>query len=221
MPPIATALYQKFGFDVISSDGPVRGRNYFWSVSHTQVVHSGRQQLIAPFMSQFGRDLFPRLDLPRRIFLSRRGTRSLLNEGEVEALLSARGFTKIYAEDLTLDEQFALWREATDVVAIHGAGMAPMQYRSPDAPTFRLVELAPVGWMTRWFGIMCEQVGGKYIGVRARSLPEYIDALYDPAPFLNRCDDDFAIDPRSLEVALETIAKDSGRQCAVELYAAQ
>jgi hypothetical protein len=218
LPAIASALYQKFGFDVISTDGPVRGRNYFWSVTHTQVVHSGRQQLIAPFMAKFGQNLVPRLDLPPRIFLSRRGTRSLLNEGEIETLLSARGFIKVYAEDLTLDEQFAMWRQATDVVAIHGAGMAPMQYRPHDAPALRLVELAPVGLMTRWFGLMCEQVGGKYIAVRARILPQYVEALYNPAPFLKNCDDNFAIDPRSLEVALETIAKGEPTGCATELF---
>jgi len=57
--------------------------------------------------------------------------------------------------------------------------------------------------MTRWFGIMCEQVGGKYIAVRGRLKPEYIAGLYSAEPFLSYCHDEFEIDPRSLKVALE------------------
>jgi len=68
MPSAAFALYRQFGFDVISTDGPIRGRNFGWSVSHIEVVPSGRPQLIAPFMSKHDCDaevflpsIFPRM----------------------------------------------------------------------------------------------------------------------------------------------------------------
>jgi hypothetical protein len=207
MPKIAFDLYKQFGFDVVSTDGVVRGRNFGWQVSHGQVIASYRPQLIAPFMSQHDNDsaVFPSFDLPRRVFISRRGARSLSNEEEIEKLLSDRGFTKLYAEDLSVPQQFALFRQADQVVGIHGAGLAPLEYRSPSKPGFRLIELAPVGIVTRWFGIMCEQVGGKYIAVRGRVKPEYIRGLYAEEFFEEYCNDNFEIDPKSLRVALEMI----------------
>jgi hypothetical protein len=59
--------------------------------------------------------------------------------------------------------------------------------------------------MTRWFGMMCEQVGGKYIAVRGRLKPEYINDLYGPDFSERYCNDDFEIDPKSLEIALKMI----------------
>jgi hypothetical protein len=207
MPKIAFDLYKQFGFQMVSTDGPVRGRNFGWEVSHTQVVASGRPQLIAPFMAERDSDsvVFPSFDLPRKVFLSRRGTRSLSNEPEIQKLLSKRGFTKVYAEDLSVPRQFALFRQAEQIVGIHGAGLAPLEYRSPSKPGLHLIELAPVGIMTRWFGMMCEQVGGKYVAVRGRLKPEYIHGLYAEEFFEKYCNDNFEIDPKSLEVAFDII----------------
>jgi Glycosyltransferase 61 len=218
MPRVALDLYQQFGFDVVSTDGPVKGRNFHWEVSDRQVVSSGRPQLIAPFMSRHDEDpaVFPSFDLPAKVFLARRGTRSLLNEGEIEELLAQDGFSKVYAEDLSVPQQFALFRQAEHVVAIHGAGLAPLEYRSPSKPGMRLIELAPPGIMTRWFGIMCEQVGGKYIAVRGRLKPEYVSDFYAPTFSEKYCNDDFEIDPKSLEVALEMIESTQSRAFAVE-----
>jgi hypothetical protein len=138
MPRAAFALYRQFGFDVISTDGPIRGRNFGWSVSHIEVVPSGRPQLIAPFMSKHDCDaeVFPSFDLPANVFLPRRGTRSLTNEAEIYSLLSAQGFEKVYSEDLTVPQQFALLRQADRIVAVHGAGLAPLEYRSSTRPPF-------------------------------------------------------------------------------------
>jgi len=213
MPQQAADLYGQFGFEILSTDGPVRGRQLHWSVSHRQVVPSARRQLIAEFMREHDSDpvAFPTFELPRKVFLARRGSRSLSNEREVETVLSDHGFVKVYAEGLTVPQQFALFRQATDVVGIHGAGLAPMQYRSPSAPPLIFVELAPAGIVTRWFGIMCEQVGGHYIAVRVRIKPEYVEGLYADEPFLSYCNDRFEVDPRSVDVALEMIASQAGR----------
>jgi hypothetical protein len=210
MPRAAFDLYRQFGFEVVSTDGAINGRNFGWSVSHIEVVPSGRRQLIGGFMSRHQDDaaVFPSFDLPAKVFLSRRGTRSLTNEAEIDDVLSARGFSKVYAEDLGVPEQFALLRQADEVVAIHGAGLAPLQYRSLSRRPIRLIELAPAGIVTRWFGIMCEQVGGKYIAVRGRLKPEYVEGLYASEPFEKYCDDNFHVDPKSLEVAFDMIGTD-------------
>jgi len=62
---------------------------------------------------------------PRRLYLSRRGvaTRQVANEEAVMALLKPHGFAAIRSEQLSLSEQIALFREATHIVAPHGASL--------------------------------------------------------------------------------------------------
>ncbi|MCS5697553.1 glycosyltransferase family 61 protein [Cyanobium sp. FGCU-52] len=63
--------------------------------------------------------------LPRRLYLSRGGapTRRVANEDEVLALLEPHGFVAVRCEQLSLSEQIALFRDATHIVAPHGAGL--------------------------------------------------------------------------------------------------
>lgn len=68
-----------------------------------------------------------RASRPRdKIFIARRGARSLLNQGEVERLLAARGYEAVFMEDHPVAEQLGIAASARHVVAIHGAGMASL-----------------------------------------------------------------------------------------------
>jgi Glycosyltransferase 61 len=63
---------------------------------------------------------------PDRIFLSREGTgttRTLVDQGAVETILTERGFTKVRTEDMPLREQIRLFANARRIVAPHGAGL--------------------------------------------------------------------------------------------------
>jgi len=197
MPAITVDLYRLFNFDTIATDGPVTGRQCKWEVSHWETVNCGRKILVPDDQD------FPTCDTPKKLFISRRDYRTISNEAEVEAALP--GFTKVYTEDLSAAEQFALFQNATHVVAVHGAGLAPMQYRPRSAPPLRLVEIAPAGMVTRWFAIMCDQIGGRYIQVRGRFKPEYIHDLYGSEPYVKYTNDSFEVDPKSLKIALEMI----------------
>jgi capsular polysaccharide biosynthesis protein len=50
-------------------------------------------------------------------------TRQVANEEAVMALLKPHGFAAIRSEQLSLSEQIALFREATHIVAPHGASL--------------------------------------------------------------------------------------------------
>ena len=65
------------------------------------------------------------MELPRRLWLSRRGvaSRGVVNEEEVLELLLPHGFVSVQTETLSLAEQIALFRGATHVVAPHGASL--------------------------------------------------------------------------------------------------
>jgi Glycosyltransferase 61 len=78
---------------------------------------------------------------PVRIFLIRTSGshRFLENEDEVFNTLSPYKFIKVDAASLTLDQQVKLFQSATDVVAVHGAGITNVIFRK-DQP-LRILEL--------------------------------------------------------------------------------
>ena len=81
---------------------------------------------ISRLADQLGRAVAAPADpMPQRLYLSRRGvpTRQVANEAEVLALLEPHGFVAVQSERLRLVEQIALFRNATHIVAPHGASL--------------------------------------------------------------------------------------------------
>jgi len=68
--------------------------------------------------------------MPRRVFVSRRGARSrrIANEAEVSSYLEPYGFSTIQLEKLSLSEQIRLFRDATHVIGVHGAGFTNLMH---------------------------------------------------------------------------------------------
>lgn len=147
----------------------------------------------------------PRPDLPRHLFLARRGTRSISNQAEIEAVLAPRGFVTLCPEDLSPADQFQLFNAAETIVGVHGAGLAPLLYRHPGAPLRHLVEILPCGHMTDFYRLMAQQVECRWTGVRGRLKPEYVRPAYELTANIYRQHslDTFEIDPVSLERALD------------------
>lgn len=145
-------------------------------------------------------------DHPDKVFLSRKDTRNLENEAEAEAFLAARGYVKIYPEDLSAAEQMRLFEHASSIVAIHGAGLAPLIYLSDAAKLKQLIEIFPCGHMTDVFRVMAHQVGCNWIGVRGKIKPEHVKPAYDlDQPFLEYSLQSFEVDLASLELAFEMV----------------
>lgn len=143
-----------------------------------------------------------------RLFLSRRGNRTLENEREIVAFLEARGFAVLYPEDLSAAEQIQLFQEADDIVGIHGAGLAPLLYRPEEAASATLIELQPVGLGTTFFREIAHQSDVYWTGVRGRMKSRYVPAIYrDAQPFTEYSNDSFTVDPASLELALALAAE--------------
>lgn len=141
-------------------------------------------------------------DLPRRVFLSRRKTRTLENESEIEAFLVDWGFTKVYAEDFSVADQLRLFQDAEMIVAVHGAALAPLLYVPKDGHLKHLVELMPCGHMTNVYRIVCAHVNVSWIGVRGRLKPEYVHPAYDlTTPFKKYSLDSFEVDPQAIATA--------------------
>jgi hypothetical protein len=144
-------------------------------------------------------------DLPKRAFISRRDSRRLINEGEVANHLTTLGYVKIYAEDLSVIDQFRLYDTAEEIVAIHGAGLAPLLYRSDRTRPLSIVELFPPGHVTFVWRVLAHQTGCDWMGVRGHLRKEHIEGLYDlKRPFTRYSTQDFTVDTTSIDEALET-----------------
>jgi glycosyl transferase family 61 len=85
-----------------------------------------------------------------KVFIARRGARSLTNHSDVERLLTAHGYTTVYMEDFSIIDQVSIGAHARHVVAIHGAGMAFLVLNRSVESIIELfpphVYHAPVGW---------------------------------------------------------------------------
>jgi hypothetical protein len=106
----------------------------------------------------------------RRLFLtrSRHRSRHLENEREVRGGLASLGFEAVDTEDLSLNEQIALFAEASSVVAVHGAGLANLIFRI-GAP-LRLTELFSSDYIAPQFAWLAKEFGFHYDAIVGSAL---------------------------------------------------
>jgi hypothetical protein len=206
IPTYIRQLYQFWGLQIITTDGDIRGKFVEFEITPFQCLRSAAPNLIQQLIAKtpaYQELLQHPEQLPEKVFLSRRDTRKLTNEAMVEECLASHGFQKLYPENLTVPQQLALFIHATDMVAVHGAGMGPLLYRSPGRSPLRLVEILSPGHMTKFYRGVAHQIGARWVGVRGRLEAKQIQAAYDfNQPFLTYSLDDFYVDLDSLELAL-------------------
>ena len=131
---------RELGFPILTTNDRVRGSFVEFTPISGELIHGSSREWLSPHMSMI-RSIAGRQspDLPRRFFLDRRKGRHLLNGDAVRQELLRRGFVTVYPEDLSLQDQLSLFMGAEDIVAIHGAGLAPILYRTPEDGPFRFV----------------------------------------------------------------------------------
>lgn len=165
---------------------------------------------VSPVAARLKDKTIPVRDSPKKLFLSRKSTRSLDNEGDITNLLSTRGFQKVYMEDLSPDLQISYALNADEIVAIHGAALAPILYRDHTHAPIKLVELFPVGHLTNVYRAVVAAQGGHWCGARGHIGKKNIDHIYRlGAPYMRHSLDSFSIDPASVQIALDRVQSGS------------
>jgi hypothetical protein len=193
-----------FGFEAVCSDDAFEGENILFEADPWTGIRPARAGWVQGPMVQRPLDVAFQgaKPLPRRVFLPRRQTRALENQAEIETFLAGLGFVTIYPEDLPVADQFRLFHEAEVIVAVHGAGLAPLLYLRPDRRLKQLIEIQPCGHMTDVYRVMADQLGLAWIGVRGRIKPEYVSPAYDfSKEFRAFSLDSFCLDIKALEQA--------------------
>lgn len=132
----------------------------------------------------------------RRIYISRAlaSRRRLLNEEAVVACLSKFGFSVVHAENLTLREQIAQFRDAEWIVGPHGAGFTNMLFaRHVNVMEF-LGDFGPSSW---YFRRLASTLGRTHYFLTAEQKKKNADMM---------------VDVTKLEEALKTLGLSSGNE---------
>ncbi len=97
----------------------------------------------------------------QRLYLSRADApgRRIVNEGDLEALLSRYGYGSVTLSGRTVADQAALFRSASHVIGMHGAGFTNIVFSNPGAC---LVEIFADTYGTLAFWVLAATTGKPY-----------------------------------------------------------
>lgn len=211
LPAHVQSLFSELGFRFLLTDASVSGQICRYELDSLTCLRSDLSTLIKKSLMQTD---FPNVLLnantnqPKKIFISRRDTRCLINENETEVFLEKRGYKKLYLEDYSVIEQLAIVSLADSIIGIHGAALGPLIFRTLfNKDPLKLVELFTPAHMSNIYRIIMHQIGGKWIGVRGKVWPKLIEQAYECKIEKVRQYSllDFEICLDSLELAMEKI----------------
>ena len=146
-------------------------------------------------------DLAPRRP-PRRLLVSRRDSpfRRIRNEAQLAGLLEPLGFEVIVPGDLSFEEQIAAFRDATHVIAPHGAGLTNILWCAPGT---HVLEVFHPHYGTWAYAMLKDVLELNYASLVARDADSALPAFNDPTlprelrvPHAGR---DMWVDPDELE----------------------
>jgi capsular polysaccharide biosynthesis protein len=212
MPGYIRELADFLGLTCIYTDRDVTGEGVRYAFEHWTVVRVGTGALLRdprynPVAAALrdGR-IEKKPGAAKRLFVARKDTRAIINQDEIESLLHPQGFVTVYPEKLTVDQEIRIFIDADEVVAVHGAGLAPIIYRDPVPDLFKLVEINPVGHITDFYRAMLADLNGKWVGVRGYMEPDQVDEIYRlEQPYMKHSLRNFRVDPASVQAAMDTV----------------
>lgn len=140
----------------------------------------------------------------RRLFISRADTtgRGLANFDELMPAFHRHGFEVVELSGMTFDAQVALFREASHVVGVHGAGLTNILFAPRDCA---VLEILPPLVATRAYWILASAIGQRYSAVIAD------DATGIPRPDYKTWVHDYLNNGRDIRVPVQRLDAALGR----------
>lgn len=98
---------------------------------------------------------------PEKIYISRAKAkkRNIINEKELAELLIKKGFTTIYSEDLSINQQIELFYNAKIIVAPHGAGLSNLVFSQKN---LKVIEIMQPDYLQSCFEVISAIIGCEY-----------------------------------------------------------
>jgi hypothetical protein len=146
---------------------------------------------------------------PERIFISRKKSRTLINEEEIATFLKKEGYEKLYFENIPLNLQWSVMRNATDIVSIHGAALGALAFNNQWLHTdtgskqpFRLTELFGAGFVVDCFRRYTAVLKGSWAACRGKISENIIRDIDKKGLNMAHAFEPFEINIESLKKAL-------------------
>lgn len=138
----------------------------------------------------------------KRVFIGRKGTRNITNEPEVEALLKEYGFTKVYYEDIPMEQQWLISKQAEVIVGIHGAAFGALMFNRAKV---KVIEIFHPGYVVRSIRNITACVGGTWCGITGKLPDPFSEAAIaaNPREFAEAA---MTVDVQSIKMALDYMA---------------
>ncbi|MDY6804394.1 MAG: tetratricopeptide repeat protein [Cyanobacteriota bacterium] len=162
---------------------------------------------LQPWGLNFLRNLFltPKVrskkGFPERIYISREKAkyRRVLNEGEVQELLSEYGFITVSPESMSLENQIALFAAAKTIVAPHGSGLTNIIFCQPGT---KIIEFVAPHYLRYYYWGISQQLGLEHYYLPGEAFSCYpLRQLMYSSPLA----EDILINLKSLKKAIESL----------------
>jgi len=165
----AKAMEMKYVQDYLAFDNVFENRQVIFQPNDTYVRITKEAHFVK--RSRFNnaelmgviRLLQSKVDAPQgeeRIFLTRRGYRSLSNAPEIETIAESHGFRIVDTNGMSLVEQIRLFAQTRYLIGIHGAGLANMLFRY--GKPLSVFELFPANKIPAHYWQLAQGMGFNY-----------------------------------------------------------
>jgi hypothetical protein len=198
-------IHRILGIPVILSDARVEAQ--IVNVSHESCLTN---VALLPEIFRDRRLGDPIADLPEKVFIARKTTRFLLNDAEISQLLESRGFRKYYFEEIPVAQQWQIVANARQIVAVHGAALASLAFnqrglthKPGDRRGLQLIELFSPGYQVDLYRRFAAVLNAHWCAVRGKITPQVVRDLDEKGLARSHEKSPFAIDPGTLEMALD------------------
>ena len=205
-------FFESMGLKILATNKQVVAPQISFEYGSTNTISVLVQSFLAKNRNEIDERMLANSEpVGNKIFLNRRGARELSNGAEICSMLEEIGYTTIYAEDQSLEQQMRTIRSASDIVALHGAALWPIGYRTKGDGIFRLTEIFHPAHVVPFFKHLCESLPMSYLEVKAGLTKGMVPDIYNSVPhdatFTQRhAADPFWVDPESLKLALNPSA---------------
>ncbi len=200
-------VFSEAGIHTIYTDHDFFGKEVKYKLDRRGIMRGTRPNIVAQELgnSALRANTLKHQNLPKKIFISRKDSRKIINESEILGILEDAGFERVYPEDYSASEQIALIARAESIVAIHGAALASLMYRNLyDLPRLEMVEIFTPAHVTNVYRVIAHQVGAKWIGIRGRLTRETLAHAYlEPQKIKKYAFENIYVDPATIIEALE------------------
>jgi capsular polysaccharide biosynthesis protein len=130
--------------------------------------------------------------------IGRKGTRSITNESEVETLLQEYGFQKVSYEDIPMEQQWLISKQAEAIVGIHGAAFGALMFNRNKV---KVIEIFHPGYVVYSIRNITACVGGTWCGITGK-LPDPFSESEIAANFRKFAEASMTVDLDSVKMAL-------------------